>query len=165
VTCAAVAVDAARNSAKTQGLELQFRLRYPCPVSSAATRRAYSPFEIAIRQCFNCSIFGEFESAQAADSMRSVLVRERAQRTRGTVVHQPQSVRSKLKTSAAALDAAQPPAFWASGSGLRAGPVSWPPCAHAGWLLPSRGSCARRVFHTPCGASSHEKRPRAAFSF
>ena len=44
-------------------------------------------FEIARRQCFNCSIFGEFESAQAADSMRSVLVRKRAQRTRGTVVH------------------------------------------------------------------------------
>jgi hypothetical protein len=29
-------------------------------------------------------------------------------------------------------------------------------------LPPSRGSCAQTVFHTPCDASSHEKRPRVA---
>jgi hypothetical protein len=67
---------------------------------------------------------------------------------------QPQSVRSKLKTLAAALDAAQPPAVWAWGSSLRAGPVSWKPCARGGRLRLSRGSCARTVFHTPCDASS-----------
>ncbi len=71
-------------------------------------------------------------------------------------------VRSKLRTWAAAADAAQAPAFSAWGSSLRAAPVSWQPCARGGLLPPSRGSCARTVFHTPCGASSHEKRPRVA---
>src|SRR5262249_47708925 len=74
--------------------------------------------------------------------------------------------RSKLRrTWATAPDGAQALAFSAWGSSLRAGPVSWPPCARAGWPPPSRGSCARTAFHTPCGASSREKRPRVASSF
>src|SRR5205807_6232812 len=73
-------------------------------------------------------------------------------------------VRSKLRTWAAAPAGAQAPAVWAWGSSLRAAPVFWQPCARVGWLLPSRGSCARTVFHTPCDASSHEKRPRVASS-
>src|SRR5262245_54543779 len=72
---------------------------------------------------------------------------------------------AKLRTWAAAPDGARAPAFSASGSSLRAGPASWQPCARVGRLPPSRGSCARTVFHTPCGASSHEKRPRVASSF
>src|SRR5262249_3981823 len=65
--------------------------------------------------------------------------------------------RSKLRrTWATAPDGAQALAFSAWGSSLRAGPVSWPPCARAGWPPPSRGSCARTAFHTPCGASSRE---------
>src|SRR5215467_402486 len=72
--------------------------------------------------------------------------------------------RSRLRTWAAAPDAAQAPAFSAWGSSLRAAPVSWRPCARDGLLPPSRGSCARTVFHTPCGASSHEKCPRVASS-
>src|SRR5262249_23438579 len=71
-------------------------------------------------------------------------------------------VRSKLRTWAAAPDGAQALAVWASGSSPRAGPVSWQPCARVGRLPPSRGSCARMVFHTPCDASSHEKRPPVA---
>src|SRR5262245_18241692 len=72
---------------------------------------------------------------------------------------------AKLTSWAAATDGAEAPAVWASGSSLRAGPVSWQLSARAGWLPPSRGSCARTVFHTPYGASSHEKRPRVASSF
>src|SRR5690349_18447420 len=59
-----------------------------------------------------------------------------------------------LKTWAAA-GGARAPAFSAWGSSLRAAPVSSQPCARAGWLPTSRGSCARTVFRTPCGASSH----------
>src|SRR5262249_43020648 len=77
----------------------------------------------------------------------------------------PRDVRTKLRTTwAAAPDGARAPAFSAWGSSLRAGPVSWRPYARVGWLPPSRGSCARTVFHTPCGASSLEKCPRAASS-
>src|SRR6516162_1691627 len=72
---------------------------------------------------------------------------------------------SKLRTTwAAAPDAVHHPGVWAWGSSLRAEPVSWQPCAHVGRLPPSRGSCAQTVFHTPCDASSHEKRPRVASS-
>src|SRR5215831_3940741 len=72
---------------------------------------------------------------------------------------------SKLRTTwAAAPDAVHRPGVWAWGSSLRAEPVSWQPCAHVGRLPPSHGSCARTVFHTPCDASSHEKRPRVASS-
>src|SRR5262245_29026603 len=77
----------------------------------------------------------------------------------------PRDVCSKLKTTwAAAPDAVHRPGVWAWGSSLRAEPVSWQPCAHVGRFPPSRGSCARTVFHTPCDASSHEKRPRVTSS-
>src|SRR6516165_2365927 len=70
----------------------------------------------------------------------------------------PRDVCSKLRTTwAAAPDAVPRPGVWAWGSSLRAEPVSWQPCAHVGRLPPSRGSCARTVFHTPCDASSHGK--------
>src|SRR5262245_58479118 len=119
-------------------------------VSSSATRRSWSPFfEIAMRQRLNAGAF-------FAHSVRDSTSAERAAQER---------VRSKLRTWAAAPDGAQAPAVWAWGSGLRAAPVSWRPCARVGWLLPARGSCARTVFHTPCGASFREKRPRVASSF
>src|SRR5262249_28680626 len=69
-----------------------------------------------------------------------------------------------LRTWAVAPDGAQALAVWAWGSSLRAGPVSWRPCARVARLPTSRGSCARTVFRTPCDASSHERRLRVASS-
>src|ERR1700757_4033525 len=71
-------------------------------------------------------------------------------------------VRAKLRTWADPPGAAALPDAWASGSSLRAAPVSARPCARGERLRLSRGSCAPMVFHTPCGASFHEKRPRVA---
>jgi hypothetical protein len=74
--------------------------------------------------------------------------------------------REALRTTRAAqLAGVRLPGAWGSGSGLRAEPVSGPPCALVGSPLLSRGSCARTAFHRPCEASSREKRPRAASSF
>src|SRR5262249_32021050 len=66
--------------------------------------------------------------------------------------------------SAAQEDAAHPPDAWEQESGLHAGPACARPCARVGWLPLSRDSCARRAFHTPCGASSRERRLRVASS-
>src|SRR5215510_14985598 len=54
---------------------------------------------------------------------------------------------AKLRTWAAAPDGARAPAFWASGSSLRAAPVSWQPCARApdGFRLLA-GLALRRFF-------------------
>ncbi len=74
-------------------------------------------------------------------------------------------LRRTLKTPPAVQkDAEHPPDAWERESGLRAGPVCGRPYAHVGWLPLSRDSCARRAFHTPCGASSHERRLHAASS-
>src|SRR5262245_21168379 len=72
VMCATAAVRCRAQLRQNQGLELQFRLRYLC-LFRLRRLVGHSPlFEIAMRQCFNCSIFGEFESAQAADSICSL---------------------------------------------------------------------------------------------
>jgi hypothetical protein len=68
-------------------------------------------------------------------------------------------------TRAAEQDGVRLLGAWGSGSGLRAEPVSGPPCALVESPLLSRGSCALTAFHKPSDASSREKRPRAASSF
>ena len=122
-----------------------------CRALSSATRRACSPFfKIALRQRLNANaLFCAY---------RALVPRSRCATPR------PQSARrrnvwpAKLRTWAAPPDGARAPAVWAWGSSLRAAPVSWQPCAHVGWLPPSRGSCAPTVFHTPCDASSRDTR-------
>src|SRR6516225_6089671 len=115
-----------------------------CRASSSAMRRAWIPFKIATPQRLNA---GAFACACCASMPRA---RCATPRPRSAAQER---FRSRLRTWAAAPDAAQAPAFSAWGSRLRAAPVSWRPCARDGLLPPSRGSCARTVFHTPCGAS------------
>jgi len=153
------------------------RIMMPCATGPKRRRRAPrlrrlvghgSSFES--RCAIGIVAFGGFESAQAANSICPFpLVRKgrtEARRRCASSAQSKEPVRSKLRTTwAAAPDGAQAPAVWASRSSLRAGPVSWQLCARVGWLQPSRGSCARTVFHTPCDASTHEKHPRVASSF
>src|SRR5262249_1884839 len=139
-----------------QGLELRFRLRQ---LLGFCLRRlvGHGPLLKRDAAAFERGrILLRLPHASATHSVRDSTSAERAAQER---------VRGKLRTWAAAPDGALAPAFWASESSLRAGPVSWQPCARVGWLPPSRGSCARTVFHTPCGASSRERRPRVASSF
>src|SRR5262249_40078520 len=108
---------------------------------------------------------GQRDSARAANSLCSPpLLGSDAPRARCGYASRAKKerVRAKLRTCAPPRGAATVPAAWAWGSSLRAAPVSSPPCAHGEPLRLSRGSCARMVFHTPCGALTHEKCPRAA---
>src|SRR5262249_22973899 len=59
-------------------------------------------------------------------------------------------------TWAVQTDGVHPPGVLASGSDLRAEPFSGRASALVGALPLSRASCARRVFHRPCAASSRE---------
>jgi hypothetical protein len=147
---------------QNQDLELQFVLG-TCSVGLPRLVGQVPFSDTAMRQGFNCSISGEFESAKAAGSICSPAPLCGRHRMRGTVVHHKLFVATQNLGDGARRGAASR----RLGMGikpLRAGPVSWQPCARGGWLLPSRESCARMVFHTLCDASSHEKRPRVASS-
>src|SRR5262249_2828334 len=152
----AVAARGRAQLRQNQGLELRFVFGSFSGFVLGDSSVMVPFFEIAMRQRLNAGAFFCACRTPVARAVRKSTSAERAVQER---------VRSKLRTWAAAPDGARAPAFSASGSSLRAEPVSWQPCARVGWLPPSRGSCARTVFHTPCGASSREKRPRVASSF
>src|SRR5262249_37679351 len=124
---------------QNQGLELRFVFGSFSGFVLGDSSVMVPFFEIAMRQRLNAgAFFVGFPHTGAAHSVRDSTSAERAAKER---------VRSKPRTWTAAPGGAQAPAVWAWGSGLRAAPVSWRPCARVGWLLPSRGSCARTVFH------------------
>src|SRR5262249_3300351 len=143
----AAAVRCRAQLSQNQGLELRLCLRRLVGHSPLFNRDA-AAFERG-------RILLRLPRTSAAHSVSNSTSAERAAQ---------EGIRSKLRTWAAAPDGTQAPGAWAWGSSPRAGPVSWQPCARDGWLPPSRGSCARMVFHTPCDASSHEKRPPVASS-
>src|SRR5262249_12711725 len=146
------------------GVKLQFRLRY---LVRFRLRRLVGHNPFLKSRCGSVSVAAFSanlnQSKQQTRAVPSPLGGKGCNEY-AVLVQQSQSVRSRLKTSAPALDAAQPPAVWAWGIK----PSRWPSFLAA---LRARRmasafsrSCARMVFHTPCDASSLEKRPRVASS-